>query len=122
VIKINHYSRSDTDATHNQCYGFKLNYMKNALFILIDITFVMTGITLIPIFFKKWKGIGFVLNSKVEMGAPFNGNAYLILILLGMALICYAVFDFILFRKSTANKGGYVLLIKKIGPAPSHDL
>ena len=80
---------------------------KNTALIIVDFIMVIVGIILIPTFFLKWKSIGFEFNTTLEAsrGVPLNdGNAFFMMILLGIALICYAVIDFLVFRIKRENK------------------
>ena len=71
--------------------------MKNTSKILIDCLLIILGIPLIPIGFVKWQNEGFVLDASGTMGS-FEGNMGFFTMLLGLALISYAIMDFLIFR------------------------
>ena len=72
--------------------------MRNLSFIALDVLMILAGIVISPIFFMKWRNIGFSISSKAEYGASFEGNSFIILSLFGIVLTIYGVLDLWLFR------------------------
>jgi hypothetical protein len=77
--------------------------MKNISMRLFDILLSIAAIPLLPIGFQKWKSEDFHLDFSGDM-ALFEGNMGFCLMLLGIALICYAGFDFWVLRKPQKGK------------------
>jgi hypothetical protein len=76
--------------------------MKNKIIIFLDCMMVLVGIVLAPFFFIKWKGVNFAIDTW-RVGAPREGNAHFFMMILGIVLICYAVFDIKVFRRNSRN-------------------
>ena len=73
--------------------------MKKIVFICLDFLAIIVGILFIPIGFLKWRHEDYILNFSGQM-ASFEGNMGFCLMLLGIALIGYSVFDIKTFRIS----------------------
>jgi uncharacterized membrane protein len=78
--------------------------MKNTILVIIDLLFIIAGFFLIPTFFSKWKSIDFTFDLTYKMGNTLEGNTHFIMILLGVALVCYAIFDLFVFRRSSKKR------------------
>ena len=73
--------------------------MKNKLLIVFDCLVVVAGVILTPFFFLKWKDLNFVIDSW-KVGVTREGNAMFGMMLLGIGLIGYGVFDIWAFRRT----------------------
>jgi len=82
------------------CYGF--GRMRTAIAVVIDCLMLLAGIVLVPVSFIRWKSLGFPIESRFQRNTSFDGLACLITILIGIVLICYAVFDLMLRRRSNS--------------------
>ncbi len=76
--------------------------MKNKIFIFIDCLIVLAGIIIAPYFFIEWKGENFAIDTW-RVGATRGGNAHFFMMILGIVLIFYAVFDIMVFRRTSRN-------------------
>jgi uncharacterized membrane protein YidH (DUF202 family) len=76
--------------------GFNIIKMRNTL---LDMVYVLSGVILSLWAIFKWSELGFQLESKFYAGNR-DGSFFLIAVLIGVALICYGLFDlFVLQRK-----------------------
>jgi hypothetical protein len=76
--------------------------MKNKLIILFDCLVALAGVLIAPYFFIEWKGVNFAIDTW-KVGATREGNVNFFMMILGIALIFYAAFDILVFRRSSKN-------------------
>jgi uncharacterized membrane protein YbhN (UPF0104 family) len=77
--------------------------MKNKIIIILDCLIVLAGIIIAPYFFIEWKGVNFAIDAWT-VGATREGNAHFFMMILGIVLILYAVFDVFVFRRTSKNR------------------
>ena len=69
------------------------------LWVLLDFALITSGIFfLVPWGFSQWKGVGFRLESWADV-STHEGNAYFAVIMMGIAIAVYGIFDLLIFKR-----------------------
>ena len=80
----------------------KDKWFKNLSLMLLDFLYMVIGIVLLTLGFLRWKNLGFIIERRGEPSL-FEGHASIILILFGLGLISYGIFDYWIFRKKSGE-------------------